>query len=219
MKVCGVELKGSEAAVCLLSKSDGLFSLPDCRVRSIGLVDAVGTLPLREFQFAFAKLMADYHVEKVVIRERPLKGKYAGGAVGFKMEAAIQLIEGLEVEVLTAAFIKESLKQNPLPIDFADTGLKSFQEVAFVTAFASFGEESRAAEIKPKELKPKELKPKTKSAESMPVEGKVVEGKVVEGKAAEIKAKAVKPEKAAADKNIREDKPVRTGSSLYNPKR
>ncbi len=165
MKVCGIELKGSEAIICLLSKTDGLFSLPDCRVRSLPLSDPLDTASVRQFQFAFAKLMADYHVDKVVIRERPLKGKFAGGAVGFKMEAAIQLIDAIQVEVLSATTINDSLKSNPLPISFSETGLKVFQEPAFMVAFASFGEDSRSAEIRPKEAKAKVRRAEPKSEE------------------------------------------------------
>ena len=137
MKVCGVELKGNEAIICLMSLSDGLIDLPDCRVRRLTLVDVYSSEQLAEFQFAFAKLMEDYKVDKVVIRQRPTKGKFSGSANGFKMEAAIQLIDSLEVETLSATEIKELLSYNPLPIPFASTGLKGFQEVAFTTAFAS----------------------------------------------------------------------------------
>jgi len=137
MRVCGVELKGNEAIICLMSLSDGLIDLPDCRVRRLTLIDVYSSEQLAEFQFAFAKLMEDYKVDKVVIRQRPTKGKFAGSANGFKMEAAIQLIESLEVETLSASEIKELLSYNPLPIPFASTGLKGFQESAFTTAFAS----------------------------------------------------------------------------------
>ena len=44
-------------------------------------------------------------------------------------------MEGLRVEVLNPTAMKEQLKKNPLPIDFEDTGLKKFQEIAFVTAY------------------------------------------------------------------------------------
>jgi len=135
MRVCGVELKSNEAIICLLTKSDGLYDLPDCRARRITLNDMNSSQELIDFQFAFAKLMDDYKVDKVVIRQRPTKGKFAGSAAGFKMEAAIQLAEGLNVETLSTTDIKESLNHNPLPIAFANTGLKAFQEAAFTTAF------------------------------------------------------------------------------------
>ena len=135
MRVCGVELKSNEAVICLLSKSDGLYDLPDCRARRVTLNDMNSSQELIDFQFAFAKLMDDYKVDKVVIRQRPTKGKFAGSAAGFKMEAAIQLAPGLDVQTFSATEIKESLSHNPLPIAFESTGLKAFQEAAFTTAF------------------------------------------------------------------------------------
>ena len=137
MKVCGVELVGSEAIVCLLSLSKGLFDLPDCRVRRLPIKDALSQQGLKDFQFAFAKLMEDYKVERVVIRERPAKGKFAGSAVSFKLEAALQLISNLEVEVMSPSAIKASIAHTPLPVRFSDTGLKPFQETAFLTAYAN----------------------------------------------------------------------------------
>jgi hypothetical protein len=80
--------------------------------------------------------MQDYKVEHVVIRQRPMKGKFAGGAVGFKLEAAIELIPDLNVTIMSTNEIKESLKRNPIQIEYADTELKAFQEVAFNTAYA-----------------------------------------------------------------------------------
>jgi hypothetical protein len=79
--------------------------------------------------------MQDYQVDSVAIRQRMPKGKFAGSATGFKMEAAIQLIKDLDVRLLSTTEVKEQLKRNPLPIDFADTGLKKFQENAFINAY------------------------------------------------------------------------------------
>lgn len=136
MKVCGIELKSNEAVICLLSLDMGLFDIPDCRARKLEIRDANDQLQIRDFQFAVKKLVEDYKIDQVVIRQRPMKGKFAGGAVGFKLEAAIQLIEGLTVTVMPTTEIKEQLKHNPVPVDFRDTGLKGFQETAFNTAFA-----------------------------------------------------------------------------------
>ena len=81
--------------------------------------------------------MTDYSVDKVAIRERMPKGKFAGGAIGFKLEATIQLIEELDVEVLSPTSIKAALAKTPIPIPFANTGLKVFQEAAFTVAYAA----------------------------------------------------------------------------------
>ncbi|GAA6131494.1 DUF3010 family protein [Halopseudomonas sabulinigri] len=138
MKVCGVEINSNDVNLCLLSLSDEIFELPDCRSRRLTLTDINSTRELRYFQQTFAKLMQDYKVEKVVIRQRPMKGKFAGGAVGFKLEAAIELISDLDVIIMSTTDIKETLKRNPVHIPFAETGLKGYQETAFNTAFAYF---------------------------------------------------------------------------------
>ena len=80
--------------------------------------------------------MEDYKIEKVVIKERPLKGKFAGGALGFKMEAAIQLIPDLEVSMMSSNQLKTTIKANPIASPFAETGLKIFQQQAFESAYA-----------------------------------------------------------------------------------
>ncbi|HIG79221.1 MAG TPA: DUF3010 family protein, partial [Cycloclasticus sp.] len=37
MKICGVELTGNDAVICLLQLDNQQFNLPDCRVRKITL--------------------------------------------------------------------------------------------------------------------------------------------------------------------------------------
>lgn len=108
MKVCGIEINSNDVNLCLLSLTDDLFDVPDCRSRRLTLKDVNSTAELRLFQQTFAKLMQDYPVDKVVIRQRPMKGKFAGGAVGFKLEAAIELISELDVVILSPTEIKEA---------------------------------------------------------------------------------------------------------------
>ncbi len=136
MKVCGVELKGNDAIICIMSRENNLYDIPQTRVQKVSLTDAADAEEVRKFQFTFAKLMADYQVDTVVIKGRALKGKFAGGPVGFKLEAAIQLIDVLSVEILAGSFIKKVLAKSQIHIDFRDTGLKQYQEQAFQSAFA-----------------------------------------------------------------------------------
>ncbi|EHR41201.1 MULTISPECIES: DUF3010 family protein [Alishewanella] len=136
MRVCGVEIKGSEAILCLMEYQDGLFNLPDCRQTRIALSQDNQSDQVRKFQFAVRKLVEDYKIQHLVIKERPQKGKFAGGAVGFKIEAALQLLDNCNVSLLSATELKEQIKRFPLPVDFKATGLKAFQETAFLTAYA-----------------------------------------------------------------------------------
>jgi len=136
MRTCGVEITGSEVLLCLLTKEEDVFDIRDIRQTRFTL-GQVGqnTEEMRKFQFDFAKLLEDYQVDSVAIKQRAPKGKFAGSATGFKIEAAIQLIKDVDVKILSATEIKEQLKRNPLPIDFEETGLKKYQETAFVNAY------------------------------------------------------------------------------------
>ena len=135
MKACGIEIKSNEAIVCLLTLTDGVFHLPDCRTRRLTLADT-SAKGLKNFQNTFAKLVEDYKIDAVIIRQRQSKGKFVGSAIGFKLEAAIELINDLDVTIYSPTDIKESLRKNPIAVPFSETGLKQFQEPAFTTAYA-----------------------------------------------------------------------------------
>ena len=65
-----------------------------------------------------------------------LQAHLTGAAIGFKLEAALELLSGVEVIVMPPTEIKAALKDNGMFVDFAETGLKSFQKPAFETALA-----------------------------------------------------------------------------------
>lgn len=136
MRACGVEIKGNDAIICIMSKENNLYDIPHTRVQKISLDNAGEAEQVQHFQFTFEKLMEDYQVSHVLIKGRALKGKFAGGPIGFKVEAAIQLIKELHVEILAGTFIKKELAKSQIDIDFRDTGLKQYQEQAFTTVFA-----------------------------------------------------------------------------------
>jgi Protein of unknown function (DUF3010) len=137
MRICGVELTANDAVISLIELVGEHFTLPDCRARKLSLPKEHTREDLHRFQFAFAKLMSDYKVDKVAIKERMTKGKFAGGSVSFKLESAIQLIADLDVITLSSAQVKTALSDNPLPITFSDTELKGFQEGAFIAAYVA----------------------------------------------------------------------------------
>ena len=134
MRVCGVELKGGEAIISLLSYEGETFNVPECRKVSFTVSQSATTEAIREFHFAFHKLMQDYRVDEVVIIEREQKGKLAGSATSFKLEAAIQITE-LPVAMISPVTIKEQLKRNPPQVDFDSLDLKRVQKNAFDVAY------------------------------------------------------------------------------------
>lgn len=144
MRICGVELKGAEAIICLLEHDNGAFNIPDCRQRSFSVSQSQTTQSIRDFQFAFAKLIEDYKIEAIVITERMQKGKFAGSSTSFKLEAALQLLD-LPVNMLTTTEIKEMFKRNPLDVSIDEMGLKKFQQGAFSVAYAQQNREIHGA--------------------------------------------------------------------------
>lgn len=139
MLVCGVELTAKEAVICLLGLKQGAFNVADCRTRQFALPKQFDTQDIRDFHFAFQKLMQDYGVDEVVIIERQPKGKFAGSAISFKLETAIQLQE-LPVTLIGHTTMKEQLKRNPVQADYEELGLKKFQLTAFQAAYAFHNE-------------------------------------------------------------------------------
>lgn len=135
MRVCGVELKGGEAIISLLSYEGDTYNVPDCRQQSFAVSHSDQTESIRDFHFAFSKLMQDYHVDEVIIISREQKGKQAGSATSFKLEAAIQLID-IPVSFINPVNIKEQLKRNPPMVDFDGLSMKRFQKSAFEAAYA-----------------------------------------------------------------------------------
>ncbi|WP_076540053.1 DUF3010 family protein [Shewanella sp. UCD-KL21] len=135
MKICGVELKGGEAIISLLNYEKESFNVPECRQISFSISKSVETESIREFHFAFHKLMEDYKVDEIVIIEREQKGKFSGSATSFKLEAAIQITE-LPVAIISPVIIKEELKRNPPQTDLDTLELKRVQLPAFEAAYA-----------------------------------------------------------------------------------
>lgn len=136
MIVCGIDLSGNDAIICLLKHEDGIFFLPECRSTRVQCANPDSSEDLQYFQKTFSKLAEDYKIDQLVIRARQKKGKFAGGANGFKLEAVLQVAPKLKVSLLGATEQKANLKNYALPISFSETKLKKFQEPAFMVAFA-----------------------------------------------------------------------------------
>lgn len=136
MRSCGIEINGSEVNLVLLSKDSGLFQIHDCRQRKITFTGDDDQEAMRKFQFTISKLCEDYKISRLVIKSRPQKGKFAGSAMGFKLEAAMQLIPNIETVLIAPQQINEQLKYTPCLIDLAEAGLKKFQHQAFMAVYA-----------------------------------------------------------------------------------
>lgn len=76
MRICGVELKGGEAIISLLSYEGETFNVPSCRKVSFSVAQSASAEAIREFHFAFHKLMEDYKVDEIVVIEREQRANW-----------------------------------------------------------------------------------------------------------------------------------------------
>lgn len=146
MRILGIELTGNDAIVALLEQENGMFYIPDFRARKVPCRNPDDQEQLQYFQKSIVQLVQDYKIDEIVIRGRMKKGKFAGGANGFKLEAAIQLIQNAKVSIMIPATQSAIMKRFPMSIPFAETGMKKFQQFAFEVAYAQLSDPKGLAE-------------------------------------------------------------------------
>ena len=131
MRILGIEIKGSDCICILIDGSKDNFSVVDFP-KKLSVKDSYNSDAIRSFHSEIADLIEGNYVDSVAIKKRTEKGKFAGGALSFKMEGIIQLATDKEVNFISSPQITSLLKKNPtlqLP------SLNKYQEQAFYTAF------------------------------------------------------------------------------------
>ncbi len=131
MKVCGIELKGNDAILCCLQGDKDQYSIVSADLKKISLKDSVDQESVQQFRTSMESIFVEQSFDKIAIKARATKGRFAGGAVSFKMEALIQSLT-FPVEIVHVARIKSTLKS---VIDNIPTEeVKAYQKEALLTA-------------------------------------------------------------------------------------
>ena len=130
-RICGVELKSSEAILAVIACEDGEEIVVDLEPRKIGIEDDESSAAIKSFYDSFNDFVRNNHIETVVVKKRAKKGKMAGGAISFKLEALIQLNEITNVAFVSGQGIAAAEKRRPF--DIPDE-LKKYQQTAFMAA-------------------------------------------------------------------------------------
>jgi hypothetical protein len=133
MKICGVDIKGSQARLAIVEGDGESFSLTESDPKRVDLDDDESTAHVRSFAEVFHSLIRDHKIDHVGIKKRNKRGEYAGGPITFKIEGILQLLDGCEVHLLAPATIAASLRKKPAQKPAA---LLKYQEAAFETAVA-----------------------------------------------------------------------------------
>jgi len=129
MKYCGIELKGNDAIlVCIEAKLDG-YELIISKTKKVSLSQPDDQQAAKQFATNISSFIDGHEIDKIGIKERAKKGKFAGGPASFKMEGIIQTLER-PVGLLHTATIKSKL--SGIAIESSD--LHSYQTEALRVA-------------------------------------------------------------------------------------
>ena len=133
MIVCGIEMAASEARFVLLDGNKSNFHHINVEPRKLKIADDENADEVRAFRDTLYAFLRQNKVEIIVIKKRGKKGEYAGGPIGFKLEAIAQLYEGCPIVLIAPTTISIMIKKHATGIPAT---LKKYQNSAFQTAFS-----------------------------------------------------------------------------------
>ena len=123
MRVCGCEISAQEVRLAVIHLSDeGDIEMLRLKATRIELEDDTSEADLRSFLADLQEFSREHEIDTFVIKTRAKKGRMAGGAVSFKIETLIQLVEGCGTKfvspVALAHFAEKDLDEYPekLPV-------------------------------------------------------------------------------------------------------
>ena len=101
MTLCGIEIKGSEAIFAIASLDDQTLTHVALATKKIALEDDDEAANVKAFAAQVKAFVQENALQRIAIKKRSKKGEFAGGPTTFKIEGVFQLLEGVEVTLLS----------------------------------------------------------------------------------------------------------------------
>jgi hypothetical protein len=131
MKVCGIEIKGSEAIIALATLDGQALGHAALATKKIALEDDEDAASVKVFAAQVASFVRENSIDRIAIKKRSKKGEFAGGPTTFKIEGIFQLLDNCEVTLLSPQAINAQAKKH----DFELPGtLNKYQHEAYKAA-------------------------------------------------------------------------------------
>ncbi|APC17148.1 hypothetical protein BLL42_15890 [Pseudomonas frederiksbergensis] len=131
MKICGIEIKGSEAIIAVASLDNQTLTHVALNTKKIALDDDDEAANVKAFAMQVSAFVRDNGIERIAIKKRSKKGEFAGGPTTFKIEGVFQLLDNCEVTLLSPQTINAQNKKH----DFAlPATLNKYQHEAYKAA-------------------------------------------------------------------------------------
>ncbi|MEN4946867.1 MULTISPECIES: DUF3010 family protein [Pseudomonas] len=128
MTLCGIEIKGSEAIIAVAAPD---LTHVTMATKKIALEDDDEAANVKAFASQVAAFVRDNGITRIAIKKRSKKGEFAGGPTTFKIEGVLQLLDGVEVTLLSPQTINAQYKKHNFELPAT---LNKYQHEAFKTA-------------------------------------------------------------------------------------
>lgn len=131
MKTCGIEIKGSEAIIALAALDNQALTHIPLTSKKIALDDDDEAANVKAFAAQVKTFVQDNGIQRIAIKKRSKKGEFAGGPTTFKIEGVFQLLEGVEVTLLSPQTINAQNKKHTFDLPAT---LNKYQHEAYKAA-------------------------------------------------------------------------------------
>ena len=131
MTLCGIEIKGSEAIIAVASLDNQALTPVALATKKIALDDDDEAANVKAFAAQVKAFVQANAITRIAIKKRSKKGEFAGGPTTFKIEGVFQLLEGVEVTLLSPQTINAQYKKHTFDLPAT---LNKYQHEAYKTA-------------------------------------------------------------------------------------
>ncbi|MCY1408418.1 hypothetical protein D9M71_237380 [compost metagenome] len=133
MKICGIEIKGSEAIFAVATLEQGSPAHLAIATKKIALEDDDESANVKAFAEQVQRFIKDNAIERIAIKKRSKKGEFAGGPTTFKIEGVLQLLQNCQVVLVSPQTVSAQSKKLDLALP---ASLNKYQHEAYKTACA-----------------------------------------------------------------------------------
>lgn len=133
MKICGIEIKGSEALLAVATLDGANPVHVALATKKIGLEDDELADNVKAFASQARQFVAEHGISHLAIKKRSKKGDFAGGPTTFKIEGILQMLDNCTVELVSPQTVSAQAKKHEIELP---ASLNKYQHEAYKSACA-----------------------------------------------------------------------------------
>ena len=130
-RLCGAAIKANDLILVTVVREAERFAIDAKASSRLTLSDDTDQAAVRAFFALLQAFVRDNGIDRIAIRGRQTKGRFAGGSTSFKIEGLIQLLDGCTVTIMTPQTIAARIKRHPVEMP---ASARVYQRDAFEVA-------------------------------------------------------------------------------------